>query len=801
MARLSIFADDVQTVVHRLVPILLASGNVAGVVRVLNQALASAGVTTRLHANRISALLSDDVARGVNEATLTLVQTALDQIDPETFPSEPLIELKRRAQALKEPSGADLNAIADQLQVPRAAVRTALFGEGSHFALASGAAPAHLPMGGPDWSYQDIAVARVHDAFRRRPDGRIGLVLPTGAGKTRVALRIILEVLRDAEPGARVIWVTHRKTLKRQAFRQLGKLLQSKTPLPAEADRLANRIVFAMVGEVTKLIAEGNIALIVIDEAHHAAAPSYGAMFEPRPPCPVLLLTATPNRPDALPIWVEEIAFTITYRELAAKGTILIPEFLPFEVEDFDWQPQPREPQDEDDLIEVEDDPLADLVDWLIDETSDRFRKVLLLAPRVDRVEEFYARFIEQLQHEVGHPLTLDDVGYIHGGGNSLGIADEDFLERFEDKPRAVLVSAQMLLEGFDDPAIDTVVLTYPTSSVIRLMQAAGRAVRQHPGKTKAYVVQASNADLAYRFDQRWLYQELHDYLRPEIIDMQYGAPGERRHQIEALLDRHRVTAEDRAKALSEIDALAPDAEIRLLFYGKPYFGDAAQFQAHASWSVFVETPTNSAAFRELFNGFSAMGAQQSDPTDYLSKTGPALGVAKDLTPGSTWRKLGMVLTASYCAREELYGTPSYGLQGTRPSPRQGPTSWLRYVTFSFEPQLPEALESFLADCHNRLALEVAYLEGPDLFAAAIKVPLPLGGSEGLLLPPDIYQAFEARRGALSAQLRLVAPRDRYQALAAHLATGEALPLPQQFAARIETLLGDGTSSERILTL
>jgi superfamily II DNA or RNA helicase len=789
MARRSVLSDEVQSVVRRLVPILLTTGSVAGVVRVLNDALGDEAGERQLHANRISALLSDDVARGVHERTLELTELALARLPQDAFidAGNRLADIRHKALALRETAGDNLSQLSQSLNLPRAVIRTAFFGGDTSFALDSAAPPPQIQNAAPDWSYQDLAVARVHDAFRRRPTGRIGLVLPTGAGKTRVALRIILERLAAAPPSARVIWITHRNTLKRQAFRQLGKLLGSNTLLPEDADKLANRIVFAMVGEVAELLASlGEApALIVVDEAHHAAAPSYRPVFDPRPACPVLLLTATPNRSDMLPIGAEEIAFTITYRELAERRTIVIPQFIPFEVRDFDWSP----------------DGLNDLVDWLIDETSDRFRKVLIIAPRVDRVEEFYARFVERLQHERDHPLSPDDVGFIHGTRNSLGLPDEDFLERFEDKPRGLLVSAQMLLEGFDDPAIDTVVITYPTSSVIRLMQAAGRCVRQHPGKTKAYVVQANNADLAYRFDQRWLYQELDDFLRPELIDESYGAPAERRFQIERLLDQHHVSVEDRQSVLAQIDRAGPGDDVRLFFYGKPYFGDPAEFDAKAGWGVFVETPSNSAAFRQVFNAFSAMGAQSSDPTDFLSKMAPAVGIDRDLSPGSMWRKLGLILTACFCAREELYGTPMFGLQGHRPKPKTGPTTWLRYATFSFHPRVPQALAAFLADCHNRLALEEAFLDGPDLFAAAVKVPLPLGGAEGLLLSPETFAALDARIRSLRATLRLVEPADRFGSLAAQLATGEQLPLPVQFADRIEAFLSEGQGADRILKL
>ena len=40
-----------------------------------------------------------------------------------------------------------------------------------------------------------MAIADTLDAFRRRPASKVGLILPTGAGKTRTALRIVLDML------------------------------------------------------------------------------------------------------------------------------------------------------------------------------------------------------------------------------------------------------------------------------------------------------------------------------------------------------------------------------------------------------------------------------------------------------------------------------------------------------------------------------------------------------------------------------------------------------------------------------
>jgi hypothetical protein len=64
MARLSINSEPVQTLITgKVIPLLLASGNVASLTKALNDAAQSAGLDGRLHANRIHALLSMDASR------------------------------------------------------------------------------------------------------------------------------------------------------------------------------------------------------------------------------------------------------------------------------------------------------------------------------------------------------------------------------------------------------------------------------------------------------------------------------------------------------------------------------------------------------------------------------------------------------------------------------------------------------------------------------------------------------------------------------------------------------------------
>lgn len=801
MARLSILDERVRQLVDRnLVPLFLAERSTAALCKALNRTLEDTGSGT-VHPNRIHALLSDDISRGVNEATIGLVEQAVEGFqdgdgDWRSRSEKRLIELRAEAQHLRDARQLADEEIARRLGVPPAVARrilsTSLVGIalGTPLPLTPKAGPASSRKTRlPDWSYQDVAVAHCLEAFRQRPASKVGLILPTGAGKTRTALRIILEKLAETpSSGGLVYWVTHRKNLRTQAHRELQKLLSTgKDQVPADAaSLLADRIRFVMVSSLSEILADDATPplLIVVDEAHHAAAPSYQPMFEASYPVPALFLTATPNRADLLPIGIDEIAFTITYRELEERSAIVMPEFLDFPVDDFEWS----------------ESQVQDLANYVIDGSEGDFTKVLVLAPRIDRVEEFYDVLCGQLAVAHGHPLDPADIGFIHGGGNSLQIDNDNFLDIFSKKPRAILVSAQILLEGFDDPTINTVILTYPSASVVRLMQAAGRCVRYFPEKNAAYVVQARNDNLAYHFDQRWLYQEISDYLRPELIDVEYSSAGDLHQKISELLTHHNVKDAPGKRVLARMEQLTPGETCRLLLYGLPYYGAAERFSELAAWGAFLESPKNSAAFRGLFNSFCALGAALSDPSDFLTRDGARLGIQKELTPGSLWAELMEVLTASYFAREEIHGSNPMA-KVFRPSKRHGPTTWLRYITFNFRPLLPQELKDFLADCYNRPDLIAAYLDDAAKYVLAIKIPLPLGGHEGWLLPVAEAVALEFCVKALRSELQKVSAREQVGTLASFIASADNRDLSSRVFLRIEAFIGDGSYDTRVLRL
>lgn len=778
MARYSSVHPEVRALIDDfLVPGFLATGSIASLTRAV-VGLIGDGMGTQPHANRINALLADDPAKGVNEGTVALLREAARKnpwrADPSV--SAALSEIGELAMP-HAASGLDHVSIAGLLSVPPAIVRKAL-------PARSPSVAAPPPRGAPDWSFQDVAVERCVDAIRRRPTGNIGLVLPTGAGKTRVALRIILERLSAAPAGARAVWITHRHLLREQALRELANLIERPPPgLPADAMWLADRIDFALISEIPALLdAPTEVpALVVVDEAHHAAAPTYQPIFDGKT-YPVLLLTATPIRPDAKPIFIDEIAYTVTYRQLAELNAIVIPTFEPLGVESLEMTP----------------DTISKLAQRVAIETRGRFRKTLVVTSRIEHVDELHAAIRKAVASIPGHPVALDDVGFIHGEGNSHRLGDEAFLALFAEKRRAILISAQMLLEGFDDPAIDSVVITYRTESVIKLMQAAGRCVRRSPGKTDAWVVQVDNPTLAYRFDQRWLYQEISDRVRPELEDHEYGSQAELLDFVAGQLARHNVSKIDATRALDVVAGLGPEDQPRLMFYGLPYFGRTSDFTSTAEWGVFVETRKNSAVFREAFNRYSETGVEPADPTEFMTAIRQSLGL---MDGGSRLeRDLVKLLTATYFARRET-AEAGGGAQRGRGYQPHGATTWLRYVVTRLVPDVPPAFTAFLADCHNKMDIAAEYLDEPTQYTRAFKIPLPVGGFEAGLLDASADRALSDWLDAQLNILRAVDPASQLSRIGPLVAELPPPPIPPIYLSRMEALISTNGRRRHTLNL
>jgi len=746
MPRHHIGEPRVRSVVDRLIDQFLRLGSVNALAEALTEA--QPVPATKIYANRLHGLLGEDVSRSVNTGTLEAIERGLAGLEAtHTGSADPAI-YQRVVAALDEvPAGAEdpVRTAANSTALPVAVVRriTALS------ASTSRPEATYSAVGTPDWSWQDDAIRESLRALRKGPRYKAGLVVPTGGGKTKIALQVALRwlALEDREDSV-ILLVTHRRRLHLQARRALQRLLHEPGAVPDGAAALfASRIRFVMIGDVESAIAACNdsLALMIVDEAHHAAAPSYEPIFSDAL-APGLFLTATPSRADELPIGINEICYTITYRALLERGCLVTPIFEPaLDLHRLDWSAP---------------EGLRDLADYLLDRSEEDFRKVLVTVSTRERAEVLYESVLELLDQRGGHPLTADDVGYVHAERSSGGINSADFLDEFTARPNGVLVATgQLIGEGFDDPSIDAVVVAYPSTSISHLMQVAGRALRWAPGKSLAHVVQVRESPMEYHFDQRWLYQDISDQLRPELVDRRYASAGELYDQVEAVLDAHQVPSTVRRRILDTATKAEPGVDLRIMLTGVPYFGERDTFSKDAEWGAILVTPEDERRFIHIFNDVSARFDDIKEHGLYLAQF-----VDQDSRAGSVWKSYVDLVTAMEYARREIMGTP-YAGQSSRPYRKGLSTTWLRYVTLSFAPTVPAVLDAFLADALNRDQVVAAYLAAPESWAAASKIELPLTGTFALLLGADQATWLEYQRSDIVDRLRNVGPLDALQAL------------------------------------
>lgn len=377
----------------------------------------------------------------------------------------------------------------------------------------------------PDWSFQREAVSSLVNDFKNKEFGRFLLVLPTGGGKTITALKVISRMidLGIIPKNKRILWIVHTLSLYRQAKNNLTDdsnylkfSLNINLPLVVDVK---------MKSDASRCIKDNNYKIIIIDEAHHSAANTYKDFFTY--PVGILGLTATPNRTDRRELLFDKVSYSITFRELVLRNVILLPKFLP-ELKTniiINSTSLKEDNQLENFNIEKRNQLISNYI--FTEAKKYGFKKVIVFVGTNSHVKSLYeviGKNNKLLKNKFNH------VGYIFSGNNNEKlISNEKYLEWHHSQSSSVLINCKILNEGYDDPAIDAVVMATPTNSILYYMQCVGRVVRASKNNfnNRAYVIDVVDRlpNISYRIDNRWLFAEISDYLEPLIEDVKVPWP------------------------------------------------------------------------------------------------------------------------------------------------------------------------------------------------------------------------------------------------------------------------------------
>ncbi|MCM0673245.1 DUF3427 domain-containing protein [Micromonospora phytophila] len=330
------------------------------------------------------------------------------------------------------------------------------------------------------------------------------VVMATGTGKTVVAA-LDYRRLHRAGTVDSLLFVAHQEQILRQSrstFRQVMGNGSFGETLVGGAKPNEWKHVFASIQSLHRQeIDPDRFDMVIVDEFHHAEAPTYARLLERLKPRVLLGLTATPDRADGGDVrrWFDGHAAVELHLWEALERQLLAP-FQYFGVHDdvdlshLRWKRgQGYDPAELDGLY-----------------TGNHARARMVLRAVRDTVDADRMRALGFCV-SIGHAEFMADWFTKHGVPSAAVTSRADraardgLLRDFKAGKLRVLFTVDLFNEGIDLPMVDTILMLRPTESATIFLQQLGRGLRlddDKPCLTVLDFIGGQNAN--FRFDLRW---------------------------------------------------------------------------------------------------------------------------------------------------------------------------------------------------------------------------------------------------------------------------------------------------------
>ncbi len=338
--------------------------------------------------------------------------------------------------------------------------------------------------------YQEKAVQNAVEMLNT--EGNSLIVAGTGAGKTIMMAAAIGRFFNgfyaEKKRKPHILVLVHRTEIHDQNHTKFSTVCPelATSEITATRKSVHGYVHFGMVQTVTNLLEDFAVAnsyfdLIVIDEAHHAAASTYEAIInwnkQGKPNACLLGVTATPNRGDKLPL----IELFNNYNQITTKFLIdshylVRPKFID-DTPTFVTDKGPeRGHLSKNCKLDIEGKVLIkELCQKYLEHKEPG--KSIIFAPS----HEFCIEIFEALKALGRNPAYL-----------SLGLDDvsrRDEKNKFENGEYDELINVDICTEGYDYPELRNIVDFDTNGTHGQWVQKVGRVLRTAPNKTTCTVI------------------------------------------------------------------------------------------------------------------------------------------------------------------------------------------------------------------------------------------------------------------------------------------------------------------------
>lgn len=313
--------------------------------------------------------------------------------------------------------------------------------------------------------------------------------MPTGTGKTITFLSLAKKI------NKKTLIIVHREELLKQTYEKAklcGYKEEDISLVNSEKKEKFGLLNIAMVQSLNRNIEKyqpNELECIIIDEAHHATANSYlnilkyFRVFEDKKN--LFGFTATPLRGDKdhLSSIFHSHSFKMTLSEATQLGYIVPVHGIRVEIEKSLKEIDTC--QGDYDISQLDKIMNCESINQLVVDKCKNLKKTpsILFCTSVNHAEELSKRLR-------------------NAGRKAISISyktPKKTLERIFDRLRQgrieFITNAVKLSEGFDFPAIQSVILVRPTRSPVLYKQMIGRGLRNHKNKYDCFVLEFTSND------------------------------------------------------------------------------------------------------------------------------------------------------------------------------------------------------------------------------------------------------------------------------------------------------------------
>jgi superfamily II DNA or RNA helicase len=327
------------------------------------------------------------------------------------------------------------------------------------------------------WPVQEKILAELRQTMKHHR--RTVLMASTGLGKTEIAVQIIKNAV---ERDKRVCFVCHRINLVYQTSERLYHygvlhgIIQADHP-----EYFPNRLV--QVASIQTLIRrkQDKFDIYIFDECHVQFS-GHRQIIENRLDSFFIGLSATPYA-KGLGKYFTGLCHPVSMKSLISDGVLKSFEAYGPDTIDLTGVKTVAGDYKKDDLEHAADKPklVADIVETWLKHARDK--KTMVFSSGVAHGRSLEKEFQRNgiRAREVNGYMPKETQGDAEGANK--------IIEDFRNGKYQVIISAEMLVAGFDVTDVSCVVLATATKSEMKFCQAVGRGIRRHDGIEKCIVL------------------------------------------------------------------------------------------------------------------------------------------------------------------------------------------------------------------------------------------------------------------------------------------------------------------------